>query len=735
MHGRKLFTTGTIAALAILAVVAGCREASTGPTSVSPQDFAAKLKLLSGNQQAGPVGSALPEVLSVKVVDAGGLPVAGATVLWQVTAGGGTVNPPAATSASTGIATATWTLGTTLGADSVIAILQGKYALDTVKFSATAKVGPANKFTLSSGNGQTGTVATALPAVLKVNVKDQFGHALAGVKVTWAAALFSGSITPMADSTDSSGDVTASWKLGTSAIAQSATATVTGLTPLVFTATGTPDASRKILMAATTGAGLKDAVGTAINVTATVTDTFANPIKGDAVVFDDLLTGGSTISANNVATDATGKATSVWTLGSRLGEQLLRARVGSKQSDFVKDSATVQFAQVFAGNYFTCGITVTDRTLCWGFGSDGQRGVPSAKTSYAPTVPATSSDTLVGPFQTWRQISAGTSFTCGIDVARQLYCWGRLANSAQVNVPTQRVLVGKTLSFASVSTSDTHSCVLATSGLLACTGSNARGQLGDGTQVDQSSGTYVIAGVSSDSLFASVATGGSHTCAFLRYNPADSANTKMPRCWGGNGSGQLGRSTISTTGLAVLPITMPSTSVRFDSTSLVAGNAHTCVLTDANSATPGVAYCWGSNGYGQLGKAPASIRDSVPVPVTTNSPPAFVRLYAGEYHTCGISAAGATWCWGRNDSGQLGLGSASTTALPTAIAGVTFRQLALGELHSCGVVGTPSSNGGTQSTAGEIRCWGDSEYGQVGTGASSGNGAPILTPRKVNGQP
>ncbi|MDQ8153649.1 MAG: hypothetical protein P3B98_03215, partial [Gemmatimonadota bacterium] len=82
MHGRKLLTTGTVATLAVLAIMGGCGEATTGPTSVKPQDFASSLKLLSGNQQNGIVGAALPELLTVKVVDAGGQPVAGATVLW-----------------------------------------------------------------------------------------------------------------------------------------------------------------------------------------------------------------------------------------------------------------------------------------------------------------------------------------------------------------------------------------------------------------------------------------------------------------------------------------------------------------------------------------------------------------------------------------------------------------------------------------------------------------------------
>ena len=735
MHGRKLITTGTVAALAILAVVGGCREATTGPTTVRPQDFASSLKLLSGNQQTGAVGVPLSELLSVKVVDAGGQAVAGATVLWQVRDGGGTISPAASTSSVSGLATVTWTLGTTLGANKVVAILQGNYALDSAVFTATAKTGAANQFTATAGNLQSGRVASRLATPLTVNVKDQFGYPVVGARVVWAPGnIFSGTVVAVNDSTDASGNASANWTLGSGAIAQTATATVTGLPPIVFNATGTADLSRRVTLSVVTGFGVKDPAGASIPVSVIVTDSFANPIKGDAVVFNDQVTGGGTVVSAVPTTDAAGRSQGNWTLGARVGAQTLRARVGSTPSNVATDTATVAFAQVVAGNYFTCGITITDRALCWGFGADGQRGVPVANTSFAPSVPATSGDTLEGPFKTWRQLDAGRSYTCGIDITRQLYCWGRLANSLQINVPTQQVLTGKVLNFASVSTSEGHSCVLATSGLLACTGANGRGQLGDGTQLDQLAGTYVIS-AGTDSLFSSVVTGGSHTCAFPRYNPADSTNTKTPRCWGGNGSGQLGRGTISTQGLTIVKITLPNTSTRFDSASIVAGNAHTCVLGDSASASPGVTYCWGSNGYGQLGKAVTStaLRDSVAQPVA--GVPAFVKLYAGEYHTCGITSSGATWCWGRNDSGQLGR-AASLSGVPDVINGVTFRSLALGELHSCGVVGTPPLGGsGTQTTKGEVRCWGDNEYGQLGRGVAGANGVPDPTPRKVAGQP
>ena len=125
--------------------------------------------------------------------------------------------------------------------------------LDSVVFTATAQTRPAQQFVVTGGNLQTARVASTLPQALTVNVKDQFGYPVKGARVTWAAALFSGTVTPTADSTDANGNASASWTLGTTAIGQSVTATVTGLTPVVFNATGTPDLSR--VMTVTGGSG------------------------------------------------------------------------------------------------------------------------------------------------------------------------------------------------------------------------------------------------------------------------------------------------------------------------------------------------------------------------------------------------------------------------------------------------------------------------------------------------
>lgn len=734
MHGRKLVTTGTAAALAILAIVAGCREATTGPTSVKPQDFASSVKLLSGNQQSGAVGAALSEILSVKVVDAGGVPVAGATVLWQVRDGGGTINPPASTTSSTGLANVTWTLGTTLGANKAVALLQGNYVLDSVVFTATAVTGPAQRFVVTGGNLQTARVASTLPQALVVNVKDQFGYPVQGAQVTWAAALFSGTVTPVVDSTDASGNASTSWTLGTSAIGQSVTATVTGLTPIVFTATGTPDVSR--VMTVTGGSGQTAAIGSTliIPLSVLVKDSYGNLIAGDTIVWNDSIGAGGSVSPIRSVTNASGVATSTWTLGSTLGTQTLRARLNATVKASFTASGTLAFTQVFAGNYQACAIGTNDQAYCWGFGEDGQLGKDILKTTFAPSTPVTSTGIL-----TFRSIQLGRTYGCGISVAKQMYCWGRV-DAAAVSEPPSQVSLTPMPTVNTIALGERHHCMTTAAGRAYCTGvSNAEGELGNGTTAPATDFAVLPRPPIIDPLestWSMIAAGTLHTCAMPRYS---GAGTVVPWCWGFNSSGQLGDGTTTMQLAPSIAVKLPLGVTEIDSTSLVVGAAHSCAIVSASisvSSPVRSVLCWGSNGYGQFGDASAYTSTSFSnVAIAAATGLTFTSLTAGEYHTCGVTTGGQAYCWGRNGSGQLGNGTRTDTSTPVLVnSSVTWRSLSAGELFTCGVAGT-ATGGGTPAGQGTVYCWGDNEYGQLGTGLSSGNNNPLLSPQLVKFQP
>jgi alpha-tubulin suppressor-like RCC1 family protein len=167
-------------------------------------------------------------------------------------------------------------------------------------------------------------------------------------------------------------------------------------------------------------------------------------------------------------------------------------------------------------------------------------------------------------------------------------------------------------------------------------------------------------------------------------------------CWGYNGYGQLGIGATRPFSFAV-PITAFQ-NLRFRQ--LSAGVSVTCGLPRED----GAAVCAGANAGGQLGIGGASPAESLPQLVTGGL--TFTSVWTGDGgHTCGLAAGGAAYCWGANTSGQLGNGNAYTQVAPTAvIGGHTFRQLALGGEHTCALA--------TDSTA---YCWGNDLHGQLGS--------------------
>lgn len=122
------------------------------------------------------------------------------------------------------------------------------------------------------------------------------------------------------------------------------------------------------------------------------------------------------------------------------------------------------------------------------------------------------------------------------------------------------------------------------------------------------------------------------------------------------------------------------------------GADHHCAVATGNAAL----YCWGSNAVGQLGDGTGTSRN---VPVLASAVPAGISgVVGGLEHSCGLDAAGAAWCWGANDAGQLGTGTMSAYEVPAVpvAGGLTFTKLTAGTYATCGI-----------ATSGLAYCWGE----------------------------
>ena len=180
-------------------------------------------------------------------------------------------------------------------------------------------------------------------------------------------------------------------------------------------------------------------------------------------------------------------------------------------------------------------------------------------------------------------------------------------------------------------------------------------------------------------------------------------------CWGWNYFGQLGYGYFSE-GWATFPVPGAVTG-RLAFSHVDAGDFHTCGLT-----TAGAAYCWGLGDNGRLGTGEAFGASPSPVAVATRQ--AFASIAAGGDHACALDAQGAAWCWGLGVFGQLGTGTLENALVPTRLATTApFARIFPGLWHSCAL-----------GTDGAAWCWGSNDFGQLGNGKISFDVDPTPAP-------
>ena len=166
-----------------------------------------------GGVVTGARGRTLPYVPNVYVSDAYGNRVAGVAVRFTVTSGGGHVTGAEQTTDAGGMAEVeSWTLGTTVGVNTLTATFPGT-AIPPVALTAYAAI--PGTITVTAGNGQAAMAGTAVPVAPAVVVRDSAGGPLAGITVTFAVSQGGGSVGTASATTNASGVASAGrWVLG-----------------------------------------------------------------------------------------------------------------------------------------------------------------------------------------------------------------------------------------------------------------------------------------------------------------------------------------------------------------------------------------------------------------------------------------------------------------------------------------------------------------------------------------
>lgn len=325
-----------------LVVTAGAFTATSPAFDVTVGPVAAVVVASGAPPASAVVGTALPDSIVWRVVDDRAVPISGQTMTFALSGQIGTLGRLSAVTDTAGRASAgPWTLATTAGSNTLTAtvgVVQGPGIFVTGTAGAPATVGAV------AGNAQTATVNTAVATAPRVRVNDASGNPVPGAAVTFAVTSGGGSITGATATTDAAGLATVgSWTLGTTAGANSLTATVGALPPATFTATGTAGAPTVMDIGAPAGGTQTGTAGqpVAVNPTVRLRDAFGNAVPGVTVTFA-VTGGGGTVSGATVVTDVAGvAAVGGWTLGPTPGTNTLRATAGALVADFTATSGTL----------------------------------------------------------------------------------------------------------------------------------------------------------------------------------------------------------------------------------------------------------------------------------------------------------------------------------------------------------------------------------------------------------
>lgn len=361
-----------------------------------------------------------------------------------------------------------------------------------------------------------------------------------------------------------------------------------------------------------------------------------------------------------------------------------------------------------SGGNHTCAVLQSTEVVCWGRNQQGQLGIGDVG-------PGQSTPTIVPSLKGVTDISLGLNHSCALMLTGQMYCWGwnqygqvGMGASGETAYVTSPQLVAGVTDVAAITAGANHTCALQRNGDVRCWGDNYSGQLGASTvmgAVGANPAATIVTGV--DNVVA-IAAGGAHTCALLQRGDVS--------CWGWNNVGQVGNGA----GGAARDVVVPQPVVGHLGVSAVGvGANHICMVDNR-----GTVWCWGDNGFGQLGIGSQIGSNTRTLPSEVDAAANTVAVTIGANHTCALLVTNDLNCWGRNTIGQLGnsfSGDLADSPVPYFVGNfVGVTAFAVGGDQSCAIV------------AGQIYCWGDNQYGQIAS-EPVGVGEFRTTPTPIDG--
>jgi alpha-tubulin suppressor-like RCC1 family protein len=326
------------------------------------------------------------------------------------------------------------------------------------------------------------------------------------------------------------------------------------------------------------------------------------------------------------------------------------------------------------GSDHACALIEDGTVWCWGSNGYGQTGSDDTAPHLYPGIEGAV------------RIAAGYYHTCVIHDDASVTCWGK-NEWGNAGDPEFSSSVGPTVvdidDVVKIDGGNSNTCALKADGTAWCWGADGS-QLGPNSP-EEDTATPVQVGAFED--IVDIQTNQGFTCALRASGTL--------HCWGADDRGQLGNTQPLAFGNA---------------TRVFLGKEHACALVDDSDL-----WCWGSNIKGQLGRDEMTCD---PSPSTVLGLTTMVQMDSSDDGTCAVSSDGTAWCWGRNSGRKLGDTTWTTRPSPVrAVPTITslINQVAVGNSHACAL-----------DDAGDVWCWGDGSYGQLGDGELESSELPVL---------
>ncbi len=301
---------------------------------------AVAIRYTAGDRQTAPILTQLPQPLVVTVVNAAGDPVANTPVTFAVDsipagATGQDVVSKNVVTDDLGRATTIMRLGDKVGVYRVAASSAG-LANSPIHFRLTATHGSAVAMTYVRGDGQRQRINTVLDSLFVVRVTDVGGNTVPGVAVAFTLdSIPSGSVghglTIINGTTNTQGEASARLTLGSKVGRYEVRASSEGLATLRFFATATPGSAASLAAARGNNQSKPPRATLDTALVVRVLDAGNNPVPGVAVGFAiTAAPAGATgqgLSVTSAVTNEDGEASTVLTLGDRVGMYTVTASV------------------------------------------------------------------------------------------------------------------------------------------------------------------------------------------------------------------------------------------------------------------------------------------------------------------------------------------------------------------------------------------------------------------------